>query len=307
MRKAKNSLFHTGGVQGVMTRDQLLFKSVAKINLTLEILGHRDDGFHDLRSVFQTIELSDELEFSLTPEKIVLDLDCPGGDEDFFSSNIVHRTAVTMRHRWKVKKGVRICLRKKIPIGSGLGGGSSNAAVTIRGLDELWGLGLSPEDILTLSAEIGSDVPFFYYGGTVLVEGRGERLSPMDDIEPYFIVIVKPAFSLSSSDAYRWWDERESSGRPVRRHDHFVSGRSLSGLLHNDFEDVLFPRYPVLRTIKEALLTLGCSDALLSGSGSCIFGLVEDHDRAQEIAGKIRGRGLGDLFLTRTSRRKKVV
>jgi len=275
-------------------------RSYAKVNLYLQVGSLREDGFHRVQTIMQAIGLSDELCFepgesgiSISAESACDYLPPPGG-------NLISQAYEAVCRHTGVRRAVKVSLSKKIPVGGGLGGGSSNACTTIKALDEMWSLGLSEAEMLSIASSIGSDVPFFLYGGSAYAEGRGEILTLLDDIEPLHIVLVRPPFAISTADAYRWLDEmeREITPEPLPPPD------PKNAPLFNSFEEALFPRFPVLRTIKEALVDGGCSGAMLSGSGSVVFGVAGSEERALSAAGAMRERCLGEVFVTATERRK---
>jgi 4-diphosphocytidyl-2-C-methyl-D-erythritol kinase len=273
----------------------LTLKSYAKLNLHLHVNERRDDGFHELVSLASTVELHDELSFAHTAggTEIVAAEPCdplPPGED-----NIIFRAIERVRHIHPFPGGVKVLLTKKIPIGAGLGGGSSNGWTAIRGVDLLCDLKLTPGEKFSLSAALGSDVPLFIHGGMVLMTGRGEKLTPLPDGEPYAVVIVKPPFSVTTGDAYRWLDEKAD-----RKREEIPASSVFSvPTMHNDFEDVLFPRYPALEVIKKALLREGCLAASLTGSGSALYGLIEEPGMAHEIAEAMRAGGYGRVIETR--------
>lgn len=278
----------------------------AKINLYLRILGRRDDGFHEIRSIFQTLDLHDTLHFSPCERGISLRITGPSSMPSLIRENIIEKTFCEIGRELGREAGVRVELKKIIPVGGGLGGGSSDSSATIKALGELWDLGLTADDHLRIAARIGSDVPFFYHGGTALVEGRGEMLTPLPDIPPLSVIIVKPDFSISTAEAYSWWDDLPGGpGGPNLETGLLYSG-SISHMLHNDFEEVLFPRFPVLAEIKKMLLCSGCPGALLSGSGSCIFGIVGDDSKAEIIADNVKRNFNATVFVTRTKGRVRI-
>lgn len=292
----------------------LRYKSFAKINLFLEIFGKRQDGYHDLRSIFQTIEMHDALFFTEIPEGIKLKV--YGNEKEMppVESNIVYKTAELLKKDFGIEKGVQVELEKNIPVGSGLGGGSSNSLTTIKALNELWGIGLNREGILNYASVMGSDVPFFYYGGTVFVEGRGEVLSPVSDIKEQTVIIAKPPFSIRSSEAYKWWDEsffgegKSPEASSFLKIDlSFPENMDLEKVLFNDFEKILMNKYPDLKLIKEALINAGCCGALLSGSGSCVFGLVGDPKRSDDVYSEAMKLTGCMVYKTRTTGRSKIV
>lgn len=289
--------------------------SFAKVNWILKILGKRPDGFHELKTVFQTVDLSDHLEFELVSEPTI-DLRAEGREVPEDRSNLVFRAAELLRARRRPSAGVRMILRKRVPVGAGLGGGSANAAIALLALNRLWDCGLSLGQLEAAGCELGSDVPVFLTGGTVAAGGRGERLSPLPDMpQPVSLALLFPGFEISARDAYscRDWGLRDESqvltsaerDSTIQRFCRFAgSAESLSSVLENDFEGPLYQRYPDLRRAEKALKEAGCGKTLLSGSGSTVFGIGGEGATEGGIRA-IRGQRIGEVFLCRTLSRRE--
>ena len=268
----------------------------AKLNLGLKVLRRRGDGYHDIVSVLQTVDLCDRLAFSpaAAGETLVCcdHPDVPGGPE-----NLVFLAVELLRRETGAGRGVRVDLEKRIPTGAGLGGGSSNAAATLRALDRLWGLRLGTARLSGLAAEIGSDVPFFLTGGTALVTGRGERIRPVDWEDEFWYVLVYPGFPVSTAWAYRnvrigltetsaygtFLDFAEKSGR-------ICAGR-LFACMGNDFLPVVQAAGRGVARILAALAEGGAVACSVSGSGSTLFGVFRDARQASAAVVRVRGRG----------------
>ena len=272
----------------------LSMKSCAKVNIGLRIVGKRSDGYHDIETILQTIDLSDEIEIEEASRGIEVVCDTPGipqGQENlaFAAAKMTLKVAHSTR-------GVRIEIDKKIPSGGGLGGGSSNAAATIKGLNSLFDLGLDEEKMYEIAKTLGSDVPFFIRGGAALATGRGDRLKHVDVKRKLNLVVVFPGFPISTGWAY----EKGNSGLTPPDFDIkiLVSAlergdiSSLCKRLYNSFEEVVFGHYPDLLDVKKRMLQLGALGALLSGSGSCVFCIVEERDSARAIASEFSKKGL---------------
>ncbi len=272
----------------------LILKAPAKINWSLHVLRKREDGYHDILSLMQTVSLCDTLEISPSDDlELLSDMDIPP------EQNLVYRAALLLRELTGAKSGARIVLRKEIPSGAGLGGGSSDAAAALLGLNSLWGLGLTPEELSGIGARIGSDVPFFFFPPMATAEGRGEILTPLEISTPYTLLLVKPEVSVPTAWAYgalalqdRNLTKSGDPGNNIRLIYQALMKRdltSLRSLVHNDFEAVVQARYPVIGEIKERLVDSGASLALMSGSGSAIFGLFEDRERASLASRDLSG------------------
>jgi 4-diphosphocytidyl-2-C-methyl-D-erythritol kinase len=270
----------------------------AKINLALHVLGARRDGYHELRTTFQTLVLHDTLTFSASRGPFEIVCDDPACPVD--RSNLVWRAAERlwrMAGRRGAPGGVRVRLVKRIPLQAGLGGGSSDAAAALRALAKLWRVKLRRDRLRRIAIQLGSDVPFFLEGGTVLGLNRGDVLRPLADWPASWVVLVLPNFGVSSKDAYRWWD---SAGRPPFRLD--AQHRRSSGTVApcgNDLEGPVAARHPQISRIVAALTRAGAHHAAMSGSGSAIFGLFHDR-RAAETAARTLGRPSRRALVTRT-------
>ncbi len=265
-----------------MTR--AILRAHAKINLYLKILGRRPDGYHEIESVVQTVSLHDSLEFE-TADRFELEVDPPALPAN--RDNLVWKAAEALLEG-RPARGARIVLRKRIPIGAGLGGGSSDAAAALVGLDRLWGQGGGEERLRKIAAGLGSDVPLFLVGGTVRVSGRGTEVDPLVDLPSAQLVLVHPGVPVSTREIYAQVQEpltpRVKTGSiPAFGKD---SPGSLEGWvrLGNDLESIAGRFCPAIREIKERLLLAGASAAAMTGSGSAVFGLFGTQDDASRAA-----------------------
>ena len=258
-------------------------RSLAKLNLDLRVLHKRPDGFHELRTVFQTISLADTLEIEYrrgaTQIEIKSNLSIPG--------NIVEKTAHLVLEATRRTGRVGFVLHKNIPLGAGLGGGSSNAAAVLLALPALLGKALPIEKLMELASELGSDVPFFLLGGTALGLGRGTELYPLPERPARPALLIVPEIHSSTPEAYRALERQaEHAETPGILRNFQEVAWAGSQDWRNDFEEVVFRRHPLLKLIKRKLLKLGAAPALMSGSGSCIFGMFgsrASRDRAAEF------------------------
>lgn len=266
-----------------MTEPALVLKAPAKINLCLRVRGRRPDGFHDIESLFFQVDLYDRLAFYPAPE---LELCCSGFDAGNPTDNLVLQAARRLAERYGVREGVRLELTKNIPSGAGLGGGSSDAATALSGLNRFWNLGLSLETLHGEAEALGSDVPFFLYGPAARVSGRGEVVKPFTPAESFHAVLVKPGCSVSTAWAYR------ALSLTKNRQNNRLSCFGLAGgdllsvasALWNDFETIVFERFPEIGEIKARLVAQGSCGALMSGSGAAVVGLFEDPEVARQAA-----------------------
>ncbi len=257
--------------------------SFCKINWNLHVLGKRADGFHELCTIFQTVSLHDKLTFS---ENENLFLDCNDENIPSDESNLIIKAAKLLQNNFSISKGAKIYLEKNIPSPGGLGGGSSNAAVALLGLAKLWNLTISFSDFLNLAKQLGSDVPFFLYGGTALGTGRGSDIFSLEQVKEKFILIVKPDEFVSTAEAFsRLCADNLTnfeSNRILQICRNEADGFDLrQNSLKNDFESSVFSFAPEIKRAKETLLELGAVKALLSGSGASVFGLFDTEETRQ--------------------------
>jgi len=266
---------------------RLCVPAFAKINWMLEVLGRRPDGYHEIRTVLQTIDLTDGLAFERTEEGI--SITCSHPDVPTGEANLVFRAAQLLQRAKGVRTGVRIHIEKRIPVGAGLGGGSSNAAVTVLALARLWGVELEPEAQLELGRALGSDVPFFFLGGTALGIGRGDEVYPLPEVKTLSLLLAHPGFAIPTVWAYRQLTKRANPSnislcsrvwyRAVRACEGEEEALPLSEIIAgNDFEDVVRARYPELARGLDRMRELGAHAAGLSGSGPTIFGVFDNED-----------------------------
>ena len=290
-----------------MTRPRTVrIRAHAKINLTLRVGALRADGFHPLQTVFQSLGLHDTLEITMRPGPFELTCSDPGVPVD--DRNLVTRAA---RALWSAlerdgePRGVAVHLTKHIPMQAGLGGGSSDAASALAALAHLWQGRGARADLAEIGAGLGSDVPYFLLGGTALGLSRGEDLYPLDDLRARAVVLALPAFGVATADAYRWFDEGfPQAARARRRGEAAIEawpGRRLA--LVNDLEAPVARRYPEIGAARRALESAGAEAALMTGSGSAVFGLFAGETAARRAARAVAQSGLVAL-ITRTVDRR---
>jgi len=245
----------------------VLVRAFAKINLSLRVLGTRSDGYHELRTVFQSIALHDTLTITRTRDRFAFSCDDPACPAD--RENLVWRAAHEMwiaSNRRGALRGVSVHLAKRIPLQAGLGGGSSDAAAAIRAFGQMWTVPIA--DQRRIGAALGADVPYFFDGGTALGVGRGDRVERLADRKPSWVVLVLPAFGISTQQAFAWWD----LDRPT------PSKRA------NDLEPSVARRHPEIAKLVRRLKTAGAADAAMTGSGSTVFGLFSRQKTALDAA-----------------------
>jgi 4-diphosphocytidyl-2-C-methyl-D-erythritol kinase len=271
-------------------------ESPAKVNLRLEILKKRKDGYHEIRTLFQKISLHDTLHFSLKKEKGILITtnhpSLPVGKD-----NLVHRAARSFLERSDYKGGISIKIVKRIPLGAGLGGGSSNAALTLRALGELLEVPLSKEELMKLGLEIGADVPFFLLEGSAIGSGIGERLERVN-LPTLWYVLIYPNFEVSTRWAYQNFVLTEARFR-IKIHEFLETPEGISRILLNDLEGVVSRQYPEIDVMKSILCSSGALGALMSGSGPTVFGIFSEEGGASEAFQRVKRmvKGKGWLVL----------
>lgn len=257
-------------------------RAYAKINLSLKVLNRRADGFHEIRTVFQTVGLADTLELAYAPGRgAAIRLDDGLG----IANNLVERAARAFFEETGAKGTLEIVLRKKIPMGGGLGGGSSDAAATLLALAGLCGRKAPMEALHRMAAWLGSDVPFFLYGGTALGLGRGEELYPLADARPLPLLILAPPLHVSTPEAYRALGRPDLTSGPgvpkLNSFQAFVWGGLSGPQAENDFEGPVFSLHPELKRWRDKLIRLGAHAARLSGSGAALYGVFPDRAKLQ--------------------------
>lgn len=275
----------------------------AKINLTLDILGKRPDGYHEVAMVMQSINLHDTLTLSKIPSGIELTLDVPGLEAD--ERNLAWRAARLLLDGEGVKGGVRIALTKRIPIAAGLAGGSADAAAVLRGVNALYELGLTQAELCAYGAKLGSDIPFTIVGGTMLATGRGEVLEALDPVPPFWVVLAKPKISVSTAWAYKHYDEQGAEQHPdnaaIIQAIAKCDRAGIASLLCNVLERVTIKQYPVIAAYKEWMMEKGALASMMSGSGPTVFGLFSAEEEARRAAAFLEGQTDADLFVCQTA------
>jgi 4-diphosphocytidyl-2-C-methyl-D-erythritol kinase len=272
----------------------LRIQSHAKINLYLDVLHKRRDGFTNIETIFQTVSLSDELILDSRPAGVTMECAMPGVPTD--ESNLVMCAARLLQQVTGCKGGVHMRLAKRIPMAAGLAGGSGNGAAALVGLNRLWGLGLSTPRLERLAAELGSDVPYCLHGGTVAATGRGDRMTPLTPLSETWFVLLHPELHVSTRDVYVSPNLKRSAEQPFagrtpsfRKAIAAVNQGRLADALFNRMETAAFPMHPELALLKQRLLDCGCDAAIMSGSGPTVFGLCTSQKRAEFVAGKMSG------------------
>lgn len=270
--------------------ETVTLRAPAKINLTLDVKGKRADGYHDIESVMHQVSLCDTVTISRVPEGIKISCtspEVPAGEE-----NLAYRAARLVLSQFNIKSGIHIHIEKRIPVAAGLAGGSSNGAAVIKGMNELFELNLSQEDMLSLGLHLGSDVPFCISGGTAVASGRGEILEPVKVGRSLDFILVNPGFAVSTGEVYRLLDQEIITERPDSRKltAALAEGdlEQIAANLGNVMEQVVLKRHPAVQEIKERLLKEGALAALMSGSGPTVFGLFPSPTAADQALAAVQ-------------------
>ena len=267
----------------------VLVPAYAKVNLRLDVLGRRADGYHELRTIFQAISLHDTLVLE-TKREPGIDLRIAGNSQlagEPGQDNLVHRAIEELGREIGLQQGVHAVLTKRIPVGRGLGGGSSDAAAALVGLLRLTGKRIAAARLLEIASGLGADVPFFLHGGRALGIGRGDEIYPLPDVVRRQVLVISPhEISVPTKDAYQWLSQELTNGEDPTKLMRFCAlcWSPQGGALSNDFEAAVFPRYSRLAAIKRELLQQGAAEASLAGSGSAVFGVYQHPAKARRAA-----------------------
>ena len=280
---------------------EIIEKAPAKINLGLDALYKREDGYHELEMVMASVDLADRLFFEpLSENKIIIETDNSFIPLD--KKNHVYAAAELLKNRFQINEGVRIFIEKKIPVAAGLAGGSSDCAAALRGLNRLWQLQLSNDELADLGSEIGSDVPYCIEGGTAFVTGRGEKIEKMSPMPQCWVILVKPRMSVSTSTIFGslsfnriYHPDINGLRAAVNAEDYLM----MTKLMGNVLESVTIQRHPVIQQIKDRMMKFGADVALMSGSGPTVFALCDKRTRAQRIYNALKG-FCEEVYMVRT-------
>lgn len=281
--------------------ERLTLQAMAKVNLGLDVVRRMENGYHQVNMIMQTIDLYDELTFEKIEKGISLCIDkkeLPADD-----SNLIIKSAKLIMEHYPLPCGVRITLKKNIPMAAGMAGGSTDAAATFHGLNRLFSLGMSIEEMKQLSVQIGADVPFCIVGGTMRSEGIGEVLTSLPDVPKAYLVIAKPDISVSTKYVYENLHVETIAHHPdMRQVEEAIVRGDLDGMcahMENILETVTEKKYPVIAELKAELKQSGALTALMSGSGPTVFGIFKERSDAESACGRIKKSGYAkDLFIT---------
>lgn len=283
-------------------------RALAKINLGLDILGKRPDGYHEVRMIMQTIQMYDVLEIRKRKEPgISLSVNVPFVPTD--ERNLVYRAAAMLMEEFHIQEGLSMRLDKFIPVAAGMAGGSSDAAAAFVGVNRLFHLGLSQEELMERAVRVGADVPYCIMRGTALAEGIGEKLTGISPVPPCYVLVGKPAVSVSTKMAYENLDLETIEKRPdIDGMIGDIQNGDLRGMtekMANVFEQGIIREYPVIQDIKDFMEKKGALRAMMSGSGPTVFGIFDDKEKLEQAAQALRAEGLArTVFATEVFNRR---
>lgn len=282
--------------------DTISLKALAKINLGLDVVRRREDGYHEVRMVMQTIHLYDRLEMEKTATPGI-ELSTNLSYLPVNENNLVYRAGKLLMDEFGIAEGIKVYLNKRIPVAAGMAGGSTDAAAMLYGMNELFELGLSREQLMERGVKIGADVPYCLMRGTALAEGIGEKLTPLAPMIKCPVLIAKPPISVSTKFVYQNLKLDADTKHPdIDRLIKDIRAQDLgaiAGDMGNVLESVTIPNYPVIAQIKEQMMASGAINAMMSGSGPTVFGLFEEEETAQAAYQKMKESGLAkQVYLT---------
>ncbi|MBL1229377.1 4-(cytidine 5'-diphospho)-2-C-methyl-D-erythritol kinase [Enterococcus sp. BWB1-3] len=280
---------------------EIIEKAPAKINLGLDALYKRKDGYHELEMVMASVDLADRLSFEPLPDNQII-LETNNSFIPLDQKNHVYIAAELIKSRMQIDQGIKIFIEKRIPVAAGLAGGSSDCAATLRGLNRLWQLGLTNTELAELGSEIGSDVPYCIEGGTAFVTGRGERIEKLQPMPQCWVVLVKPKMSVSTGSVFGSLSFNSIHHPDITGLKEAVQANDylrMTQTVGNALESVTIQRYPIIQQIKDRMLKFGADTALMSGSGPTVFALCDKKSRAQRIYNGLKG-FCDEVYLVRT-------
>ncbi|QKY70888.1 4-(cytidine 5'-diphospho)-2-C-methyl-D-erythritol kinase [Lentibacillus sp. CBA3610] len=266
-------------------------RAPAKINLSLDVLGKREDGFHEVEMVMTTVDLADRIElYSINDDMIEVSTDNQYVPND--ERNLAYQAALVLKNRYQLHQGVRINIQKNIPVSAGLGGGSSDAAAVLRGLNRMWSVGASKDELIDLGAVLGSDVPFCILGTTALGTGHGEKIHTLPSPPVCYVVLAKPDIGISTRHIFPRVTMDKLTHPQTDAVIQSLEEKNFDKLCHhigNALESVTFPLYPEVKRIKDKMLQTGAAGAVMSGSGPTVVGLTRHFSKAKRIYNGLRG------------------
>lgn len=269
--------------KGVETLESITIPAHAKINLSLDVLGRKPNGYHELSMIMQEIDLKDIVTITqIHDNNKHIEITCKQSQVPTDESNIVYNTYKLISEKFNIKQSIKVHIEKNIPISAGLAGGSTDAAAVLKALNKLWELGLSQEELMDLGVEIGADVPFCIMGGTALSEGIGEKLTPLKPFKDKLILLANPGIGVSTADVYKGLDLENLKNRPdigkIRSFIEEDQTKNLARDMKNVLESVTCKLHPQIDEIKTTMLDCGALGSLMSGSGATVFGIFEKQE-----------------------------
>lgn len=280
---------------------EIIEKAPAKINLGLDVLYKRSDGYHELEMVMSSVDLADRLTIEELPtDQIIVETNKAFLPVDH--RNNVYQAAAIIKERYQITKGIKISIKKEIPVAAGLGGGSSDCAAALRGMNRLWNLGLSYEELIDIGMEVGTDVPYCIYGQTAFIGGKGEEVTLIDPMPQCWVVLVKPRISVSTRTVFPEVETDKIHHPNIAALRQAINDGDYQEMLKqmgNSLEDITIQRHPVIQQIKDRMLKYGADVALMSGSGPTVFALCQQQSRAQRIYNGLKG-FCDEVYLVRT-------
>ena len=269
--------------------EEIKIDSYAKVNLSLDIVNKREDGYHNIETIMQEIDLKDDIYIKTRDRGLVIRSNSRELPLD--ERNLVYKAYASLKKLSGIDKGAEIYIDKKIPLGGGLAGGSSNCAASLIGLNELWDLGYSMEELSRLGSSLGADVPFFFLGGTAYGEGIGDRLSPLRSLGGNYILLANSGIHISTKEVYEGLGFTEEPRKTrIREKLAYIEDGDLETLarsMENVMEDMVFLKYPELKSIKETMEDYGSLGSLMTGSGATVFGLFDDYGKMLECRDRL--------------------
>ncbi|MBU5255494.1 4-(cytidine 5'-diphospho)-2-C-methyl-D-erythritol kinase [Tissierella praeacuta] len=261
---------------------EIIINSYGKINLGLDVLYRRDDGYHEINTIMQQISLNDILTIKETKKDI--EIECNKEEVPLDSTNLVYHAWKKMQKKTGINRGIKVNIYKRIPVAAGLAGGSANAAAVLKGLNELWGLRLSEKELMEIGVEIGADVPYCIMGGTAFAEGIGEKLTKVRSFKDKNVLLINPGIGISTAEVYKNIRLNKQSHIDIKKIMSFIEEDDINSVaksITNIMEEVVIEKTPIISEIKRDMLDYGALGSLMSGSGPTVFGLFEDLDKLQ--------------------------
>jgi len=280
---------------------EIIEKAPAKINLGLDVLEKRTDGYHELEMVMSSVDLADRIVLEpIEKDQIIVQSNKAFLPVD--KRNNVYQAAAIVKKQYGIKEGIKISVTKNIPVAAGLGGGSTDCAAALRGMNRLWNLNLSIEELIDIGMQVGTDVPYCLYGTTSFISGKGEKVEPLLPMPACWVVLVKPRMSVSTRKIFQQVDIEEISHPDMMKLSEAILQQDYQQMIQhmgNSLEDVTIPKHPIVQQIKERMVKYGADAALMSGSGPTVFALCKKQSRAQRIVNGLKG-FCDEVYLVRT-------